>query len=573
MKRSIQTVLVCCVLALIIFTSPAAAQNGKFYRTYFTSGDIPSIDQALVTDQIGIQLVDEMTIGLVRQRETDGEIVNGMASSYTISDDGRVFTFKLLENVPWVRYNAETDAVEEVLDCDGNVRMVTAHDFVYGAERSLRPETASDYAFVAHFIKGAAEYNVPEEGAAVDFSTVGVKAIDDFTIEYTFLEPGAFNLNILSMWLLHAMPSWIIDGDACTEGLAERWTESESYQGYGPFTLKEWVHDSHLTIVANPFWPGTEEIPAPTIAGVQISALDASAGLSEYEAGNMDSAGITATDYDRVISDPILSKEVVDVAGDVGTEFLIFNHNLQPTDDVRVRKALAFAVDREAVVSTLKTGLAAKSFIHPGVSGAPVSDNPAFGAVFDPDTARNLIAEYCEEMGIQPADISLTLSYNTSESRKMYMELLQYMWSDTLGINVELKNSEWKVFKVEREEGTDNVYRSTWVQDYMDANNFTKDVFLCGAAYQSVTDWPTKDCIDASDPLYDEYEKIILEAAGELDPDKRIELYTRSDEILINEAAIITPVYYYGGPFLRKLNVKAPITVTGYDRWEKWTIE
>lgn len=573
MKRSIQTVLVCCVLALIIFTSPAAAQNGKFYRTYFTSGDIPSIDQALVTDQIGIQLVDEMTIGLVRQRETDGEIVNGMASSYTISDDGRVFTFKLLENVPWVRYNAETDAVEEVLDCDGNVRMVTAHDFVYGAERSLRPETASDYAFVAHFIKGAAEYNVPEEGAAVDFSTVGVKAIDDFTIEYTFLEPGAFNLNILSMWLLHAMPSWIIDGDACTEGLAERWTESESYQGYGPFTLKEWVHDSHLTIVANPFWPGTEEIPAPTIAGVQISALDASAGLSEYEAGNMDSAGITATDYDRVISDPILSKEVVDVAGDVGTEFLIFNHNLQPTDDVRVRKALAFAVDREAVVSTLKTGLAAKSFIHPGVSGAPVSDNPAFGAVFDPDTARNLIAEYCEEMGIQPADISLTLSYNTSESRKMYMELLQYMWSDTLGINVELKNSEWKVFKVEREEGTDNVYRSTWVQDYMDANNFTKDVFLCGAAYQSVTDWPAKDCIDASDPLYDEYEKIILEAAGELDPDKRIELYTRSDEILINEAAIITPVYYYGGPFLRKLNVKAPITVTGYDRWEKWTIE
>lgn len=573
MKRSIQTVLVCCVLALIIFTSPAAAQNGKFYRTYFTSGDIPSIDQALVTDQIGIQLVDEMTIGLVRQRETDGEIVNGMASSYTISDDGRVFTFKLLENVPWVRYNAETDAVEEVLDCDGNVRMVTAHDFVYGAERSLRPETASDYAFVAHFIKGAAEYNVPEEGAAVDFSTVGVKAIDDFTIEYTFLEPGAFNLNILSMWLLHAMPSWIIDGDACTEGLAERWTESESYQGYGPFTLKEWVHDSHLTIVANPFWPGTEEIPAPTIAGVQISALDASAGLSEYEAGNMDSAGITATDYDRVISDPILSKEVVDVAGDVGTEFLIFNHNLQPTDDVRVRKALAFAVDREAVVSTLKTGLAAKSFIHPGVSGAPVSDNPAFGAVFDPDTAKNLIAEYCEEMGIQPADISLTLSYNTSESRKMYMELLQYMWSDTLGINVELKNSEWKVFKVEREEGTDNVYRSTWVQDYMDANNFTKDVFLCGAAYQSVTDWPTKDCIDASDPLYDEYEKIILEAAGELDPDKRIELYTRSDEILINEAAIITPVYYYGGPFLRKLNVKAPITVTGYDRWEKWTIE
>ena len=140
--------------------------------------------------------------------------------------------------------------------------------------------------------------------------------------------------------MLHAMPRWVIEGDACTEGVAERWTESETYQGYGPFTLKEWIHDSHLTILANPFWPGTEEIPAPTIAGVIVHIMDSSAGLSEYEAGNMDTAGITAADYDRIMTDPVLSAKVVDLKGDVGTEFLIFNPNLPPTDDVRVRKAL-----------------------------------------------------------------------------------------------------------------------------------------------------------------------------------------------------------------------------------------
>ena len=105
--------------------------------------------------------------------------------------------------------------------------------------------------------------------------------------------------------MLHAMPRWVIEGDACTEGVAERWTESETYQGYGPFTLKEWIHDSHLTILANPFWPGTEEIPAPTIAGVIVHIMDSSAGLSEYEAGNMDTAGITAADYDRIMTDPV----------------------------------------------------------------------------------------------------------------------------------------------------------------------------------------------------------------------------------------------------------------------------
>ena len=173
--------------------------------------------------------------------------------------------------------------------------------------------------------------------------------------------------------------------------------------------------------------------------------MDSSAGLSEYEAGNMDTAGITAADYDRIMTDPVLSAEVVDLKGDVGTEFLIFNPNLPPTDDVRVRKALAYAIDRDAVVTTLKAGMTAKAFIHPGVTGAPVSDDPDFGASFDTGKARELIAGYCAEKGITPGDITVTVAYNTSESRKMYMELLQYMWSDSLGINVELKNSEWKV--------------------------------------------------------------------------------------------------------------------------------
>lgn len=573
MRTFYKSIVISCILAILIIAAPASAEQGKFYRTFFQSGDIPSIDQALVGDQIGIQLVDELTVGLLRQNEVSGAIENGMAESFEVSADGRVYTFKIRQGVPWVRYNAETDAVEEALDCDGKVRIVTAADFAYGAERTLRAETASDYAYVAYAIEGAEAFNTPEEDKEPDFAAVGVKVIDDFTIEYTFVEPGVFNQNIISMWMLHAMPRWVIEGDACTEGVAERWTESETYQGYGPFTLKEWIHDSHLTILANPFWPGTEEIPAPTIAGVIIHIMDSSAGLSEYEAGNMDNAGITAADYDRIMTDPVLSAEVVDLKGDVGTEFLIFNPNLPPTDDVRVRKALAYAIDRDAVVATLKAGMTAKAFIHPGVTGAPVSDDPDFGASFDTGKARELIAGYCAEKGITPGDITVTVAYNTSESRKIYMELLQYMWSDSLGINVELKNSEWKVYKVEREEGTSNVYRSTWVQDYMDANNFTRDVFLCGASYQAVTDWPSVGCVERDDPLFREYEEVVLTAARELDPEKRVELYTRSDEILINEAAIVTPTYYYGGPFLRKPNIKAPESLTGYERWEKWTIE
>jgi len=568
------------LISLMLIAMPVLADEAKYFRTYFGSGDIPSIDQALVTDFIGIQLVDEMTVGIMRQNETTGLLEPGMATEYSVSDDGRVYTFKLLQNVPWVRYNPETKAVEEVKDCDGNVRYVTAHDFVYGAERTLRPETASGYAYVANLIEGAEAYNTPvEEGegtpvARPDFSTVGIKALDDFTIEYTFKEAGVFNLNILSMWMLHAMPSWIIDGDACNEALGERWTETGFYQGYGPFTLEEWVHDSHLTIIANPFWPGTEFVPKPKIAGVHYSLIDTSAALAEYEAGNMDEAGIPSADYDRIISDPAFKDQIKPSTDSVGTEFLIYNEWLPPTDDVRIRKALSLAVDKEAVVKTLKEGIAAPFYIHPGVDGAPkVEDYPDLGIMYDPEAAKALIDEYCKEKGIQPKDIVVTYSFNTSESRKMLAETIQYMWQNTLGITVNLKNSEWPVFKVERQQGLDNVYRSTWVQDYMDANNFTADVFLCGTGYSSVTDWPSKDCTDKSNPAYIEYEEVVKKAGKETDPKARAALYARSDEIIIEEEAIINPIYWYSSLVLRKPNIIAPETLTGYAHWEKWEIK
>ena len=100
MKTFYKSMVISCILAILIIAAPVSAQQGKFYRTFFQSGDIPSIDQALVGDQIGIQLADEMTVGLLRQNEVSGAIENGMAESFEISADGRVYTFKIRQGVP-----------------------------------------------------------------------------------------------------------------------------------------------------------------------------------------------------------------------------------------------------------------------------------------------------------------------------------------------------------------------------------------------------------------------------------------------------------------------------------------
>ncbi len=124
---------------------------------------------------------------------------------------------------------------------------------------------------LAFAIDGADEYN---SGEITDTAKVGVKAIDDKTLEIKFKEPAVYNANIAGMWVAHAQPSWLIDGDDCTTARGDRWTETGFNQGYGPFAMKEWMHDSNITLVKNPFWPGIESVPQAKIDEINWVMLD-----------------------------------------------------------------------------------------------------------------------------------------------------------------------------------------------------------------------------------------------------------------------------------------------------------
>ena len=145
-------------------------------------GDISSLDPGLATGSDAIQGIDELFLGLTMIDQTSLETAPGLAESWTISDDGLVTTFKLMQKVPWVHYNADTGAVEEVKDEAGNVRYVTAKDYVYGMTRTLDPATAGGYAYVlADWVKGGADFN----GGKAKAEDLGLKAVDDYTLEIT----------------------------------------------------------------------------------------------------------------------------------------------------------------------------------------------------------------------------------------------------------------------------------------------------------------------------------------------------------------------------------------------------
>ncbi|MDX9864604.1 MAG: peptide ABC transporter substrate-binding protein [Anaerolineaceae bacterium] len=537
----------------------AAPAAEKVLRLTYNQ-DFPTIDPSLAWDVSGILIIDETTVGLTRQNEQTAENELAMATDYVVADDGVTFTFTIRDDVPWVRWDAVKEEVVQVMDCEGNPRMVTADDFVYGIRRTMTPATAADYAYVqGAVIQGAEAFS---QGETDDFSTVGVKALDAQTLEVKFIDPAVYNLSVIGLWFNHAMPEWLIEGSDCTEGRGDRWIETGFFQGYGPFTLKEWIHDSELTIVKNPFWPGDEVVPTPQIDVVTWKIIPTSSALAEFEAGNLDVAAFPAGDYDRIMSDPDYSQWLYPTST-LGTEFYSFNTQLAPTDDVRVRQALSMAIDREALVQVMKSGIVANWFCNPGASGCPTTAAyPDLGVAYDPEGAKALLQEYLDETGQTAADLNIVMMFNTSEGHKMRAEAVQQMWKDNLGVEIQLTNQEWAVFKVSRKEGKENVYRSSWVQDYPDANNFLKEVFSAGGAYADVVDWNSP-----------EFDELMTRAGQEADPMARMDLYAQAEQILVVDEAVVSPLAWYSDWVIIRPEVKAFVSLTGYDRYEKWTIE
>lgn len=548
---------------------PPLADNRKVLRLNMGLGDIPTIDPATATDSPSIQIIEELTIGLTRQDATTAAVSPGMATDWKVSDDGLTYTFNLRTDVPWVKWDNAKGEVVKVQTCpDANGktadRMVTAKDFEYGILRTLAPATASDYAYVLAFaIDNADKYNT---GEITDTAKVGVKAIDDKTLEIKFKEPAVFNTNIAGMWVAHAQPAWLIEGDDCTQAKGDRWTETGANQSYGPFALREWVHDSTISLVKNPFLPSIPSVPQPKIDEVTWNMLDTSPAFSGFEAGNLDSASVPLSEMDRVKADPAY-KDLVENVATLGTEFYAFNTKVAPTDDVRVRQALSLAIDRQSLVNNVNkgSGEVAQWFCRPGATGCPTLDKfPDLGVKYDPAKAKELLDAYLKEKGLTADKLNLTLMFNTSESHKKRAEAIQQMWKDNLGLNVNLSSQETKVYYTTRSapDAKENIYRMSWVQDYPDANNFLKEVFSKGGYDANVVKWQS-----------DAYDKLVADAAKETDPAKRIQLYADADKMLVADQAVIAPLYWYASPSVTQKNIVHPKSITGYDYYEFWDIQ
>ncbi len=522
-------------------------------------GDIPTLDPSTSQDSVSIQMVQEMFGGPTHLNEENTDIEPGMATDWEISKDGLVYTFKLRDDISWVKYNNATGEVEQVLDDEGNPRIVNANDFVYGIRRTLDPKTGGVYAYVNYIVKNGAEVNGGGEKAEEDplygkLEEIGVRAVDDFTLEFTLTQPASYFLGIASMWMNYAQPEWLI----AEKG--DRWVEGGIVQTYGPYALKAWEHDVSSTLIANPFWPGTDSVPKPSIKYVHQQFLDQSAQFANYESGLVDVSDVPLPELDRIRADAALSQEL-QTPGILCTYFYGFNVTKPPFDDVNVRKAFSWAIDRTAIVENVTKGgqIPARFFARPGLTGAP-DENADFGppVTADLEKAKEFLAASKYPTAGDLGEI--TLMTNQVEGHVKIAEAIQQMWQDALGVKVNLVTQEWKVFLETRHNDPPQVARNGWCQDYPDADNFLR-VVMRSDSTNNDTRWGNP-----------EFDKLVDEAAKETNQAKRKELYTQADKILVEEDVAIAPIYWYTRVEVTKPYVTRTKSMTGHEAYEKWTL-
>ena len=548
-------------------TTEAPPELGPVTLHINESTEVPTGDPALCTDTTSHQLIKTTNTALTGYDE-DWNIIPELATEWETSADGLTWTFKLRDDIYWVQYNCATDEIEQVLDENGDPIPVTAPDVEYGVKRTINPETASDYAYLLYGIKNAEAVNTTEEEITPELlDTIGVKAVDDYTVEFTLENPAPWFGGIVTMPQANPMPQ------ACIEGPnADKWTEPCFKWQCGPYVQTEWAHGDHYTLLKNPFHPEAADVQIEKIVAYMIEEISTSFAM--YENDELDWEEIPLPEMDRVKSDPVLSKELR-IAPVACTYYYGFTNNKPPFDDVLVRKAFSAAIDRQTLIDTVTKGeqIPANSFATQEIFGN-VAGDPDVGITYDPEQAK----AYLEEAGYPNGEgfPDVTLMHNVSEGHARIAAAIQSMWKDVLNVEVTIETQEWKVYLQTLKNTTPledmpHVWRLGWCADYYDQNNWVHEVFNSEAGANRLR----RGCLDptCTEVEKSKFDELTEQAALESDPEKRKELYKLAEIELNNVETAFAPIYFYTSVSCTKPWVTRTFKKHGEEDFHLWKID
>ena len=455
------------------------------------------------TYSIEFSLFEHMYENLVTL-DDDDNTVPGAAESWDYDEDTLTYTFHLRKDGVWT-----------------NGDPVTAKDFEFAWSQALNPDVASDYAYFLYFIKNAEKYFNGE----VTWDEVGVKVVDDYTLEVTMEQPTPYALFLFSFGTLAPINQRFYEA----VGADLYSTEAQYFCTNGPFALTEWSHNDKIVMQKNDAWHGAADVEVEEIDWKIIT--DANAALSSFLAGDLDMVGLGTGE---LIKQATAAGATIQSYTDGTSFYIYFNNNDQYLSNVNLRRALFNAIDEQKEIDTVwqNDNEPMTSFTAPGVSA---TDGTSFagkvGELYAPsrdqEKAKEYLATALSELGCTVDDLSAHLSIDCGDSATSIAEasFYQEQWRQVLGIEVAVNSMITKQGSQNRKTGNYVMSITGWGPDYNDPNTFL-DL------------WVTDGGNNQTGFSNERYDELIDLAAKETDLEKRESYFIECEQIIADQLPI-----------------------------------
>ncbi len=493
--------------------SGGIAGDGQVLR--MTIGGSPqTIDPHQVTGSPGLNVISALSENLLTLDYHSLELHPGVAESWQVMDDGLRYRFKLRQDAKW-----------------SNGEPVTASDFVYSWRRMLAPSLGNQYATDYYFVKNAEALH---SGELKDLSTFGVVAISDYILEFQLEHRDPLFLRRLTQGQTAPVHKATVEKYGAYDDPSNPWIRSGNHVGNGAFMLVNWELNKEIAVRRNPnYWDRKN---------VLLSAILFNPAETESAEERLFRSGkVLLTFGKRIPVEKIASyqkqrPEQLFSQVDYATYYYLFNTQKPPFDDLNVRRAFTYSVDREMIVKhiTKNNELVANALSPPSKSYSP-PQTPSF----DPVKAR----EYLQKAGYPNGEgfPKITLMYNTTDTHRKIAIAIQQMWKKELNVEVVLENQEWKVFLDSRNKGLYDISRSGSLSSIADPVDFLS-MHVSGHGMND-SGWSSKS-----------YDTLIGLSNKTTQEDKRLKLLYSAEQILLDELPIL-PLFYYASTYLKSPSV------------------
>ena len=527
LKRFLWAALVGLIAITVAGASAVAGTDKSQARTTLRvaiGAEPPSLDPGLATDTTSANLLFNMMDPLIRLGKAPAlKALPGAAASWSVR--GSTVTLNLRRNVRWT-----------------NGQPVTAADYVWSWLRTISPELGADYAYQFYGIKGAEAYNGCKSGCGALRSKVGLKALGRYKLRIQLTSPQPWFIQQLS----HT--SFLPVHKATVTKYGKKWTEPGNIVTHGPFKLAAWRHDAAITLVKNNRWRGARSVKLTRIEHPII--VDGTTAENAFSAGNVD---ISTTGVPPVDIPKWKKTKFWKVYKALGTYY--YGFNTKNISDVNQRRAMAFAIDRSAIVKYITQAgqVPARGFTPAGIAGGPtITKNSSMPAKAQPARARAFMAK------VRNPKKAVKLYMNNSPGHVKIATAVQAYWKE-LGLDVTLRVMEWAQylqFLGPPPNSDVDVYRLGWIYDFPDAYNGL--VLWTGDSGNNNTNWKNA-----------KYDGLIKKATRTPNFAKRTAIYKQAEDILTGPSGAlpIMPIYWYTFTALVKSNVVG-FLINPSDNWD-----